>query len=176
MLAGDMDSATAALIGASVGATTTLAGQFLANSLSLKRERRSQRRVQLYGVIAEAAQALYEPIGRPPSYEDEPAPHPESLAAKRPHLNDPRIRAFNDSFGRALVLLQIHLGHDHPLIDSYGDAYVKVSTAVERWVLHLEMDESDAISEIPELSGVLRAAQVARDEWMGKARAYVEAV
>lgn len=172
-----MQPATAALIGAGVAAGVSLLAQFVGHELDVRRDRRNQRRERLYDVIVAAAIALYEPIDRPSEQSDQPPPKPGTIAATLPFLRDPSMTVFLDSFGRAIVVLQVHFGHDHALIDSYTKAFQVCAKTMEAKVKHLAKDsEDDRTPAIPGFAHQLLAAQRARDEWMRGAIAHVDAI
>ena len=81
-----MSSGEAIVIGAGVGATVSLAAQFVGDRLATARDRRSQRRERLHGVITEAVLALYTSSRREPVTEEEFAqfePEPSVLLIPR---------------------------------------------------------------------------------------------
>jgi hypothetical protein len=171
-----MEPATAALIGAGTASAVSLAAQFLAHCLSIKRDRRNHRRARLAEVITAAATAPYEPIDRPRPDPDLPPPRKGAIADLYPILMDPELMAFSGSFPRRMTLLMIHLGHDHPLIDSYGKAYSTIEPSMREKVRTRDLEEDEGVKAIPKLAEMLIAAQKARDAWSREARAYVEAI
>ena len=76
-----------------------------------------------------------------------------------------------------MTLLMVHFGHDHQLVDEYlkvTTVSIKAETEKARhWNL---ADEEQKIGGIPDMARILRAAQVARDEWMQLARAEVDRI
>jgi hypothetical protein len=159
-----MDTVGAALIGAGVGSTTSIAAQFIAHGLGARRDRRNHYRAELHAVIVEVALALYEPSKPPPERTTE-SPMPEPLR----FVDDPSRRVFVAAWSRGLTLLHVHFGHGHPIIADYMEAYYVIVEAMKVMTDHAEDDES-----LKQLPVKLRAAQVARDVWMTKARAHVD--
>ena len=155
-----MDAPTAALVGAGAASGVSLVAQFLGHELSVRRDRRNQRRQRLSDVIVAAGTALYEPLREP----DKPDFDPDLPA----FLRDPRRNAFVDAWIRGLVLLQIHFGHDHALIDSYVEAHHVIA--------HAHAAYADEAAPADALPAKLREAQITRDRWMREARAHVDAI
>jgi hypothetical protein len=173
-----MDAPTAALIGAGVAATVSLVGQFLGHALSIQRDRRNQRRASLYTVIAQAAAELYGPDKRPKPDPDEPPPKPGTIAAM--YRIPLPVRALQEGVARGITMLQIHFGHDHPLLDSYVEAAQVCTEAMHAFHEMLEDDEQGETPEskarVEEIAKLLRKAQIARDAWMTEARAVVDRI
>ncbi len=172
-----MTSGEAILIGAGVGATVSLAAQFVAHRLAVVRDRRNQRRERLHGVITEAALALYTSSRREPITEEELAQvKPGTMGAIDPETNltvEPHVEAVF----KAMTLLMVHFGHDHLLVDEYVKVMTVSLKAESEKARHWRLgDEEQKIAEIPEMATTLRAAQVARDEWMQLARAEVDRI
>lgn len=163
-----MDPVGAALIGAAVGASTSIAAQFISHGLGVRRDRRNQYRQRLYDVIVEAATALYEPRRPPPELASSPPLHP----AVRRFTDDPKRVAFVEAWSDGLTLLLIHFGHGHQIVDDYIEAHHTVVRGIEAMAPDRANDD-EAIAQLPVK---LRAAQIARDDWMTKARAYVDRV
>lgn len=172
-----MSSGEAILIGAGVGATVSLAAQFVAHRLAVARDRRNQRRERLHGVITEAALALYTSSRREPITEEELAQikpgtvgaiDPETTLTVEPHA---------EAIYRAMTLLMVHFGHDHFIVDEYVEvASASVKAESEKARHWREGDEAQKIAEVPEMARTLRAAQIARDEWTQLARAEVDRI
>ena len=163
-----MDPAVAALIGAGTGALVAVASQFIGHELSLSRDRSNQRRQRLTEAVVEAGSLLYRPERSDPPSMDEvmEGMHPESIAASDPDLYR-QLMPMHDAVSRGLTLLMIHLGHDHPLIEKYGDTISLIETAEREWILHRRKgDTEEALEEIPRLSDLLQDAQLARGSWM----------
>jgi hypothetical protein len=174
-----MDSGTAALIGAGVGSSVALASQLLNHSLSAQRDRRNQRRERLTRVIVEAAENLYKPAEDERLSREEfeaQERHPESLAAQDPDLFRD-LEPLTKRASEGITLLQIHFGHEHPLVEKYSEVCATCYDAEEIWSRHLRSPEDAArLERIPEVMKALRAAQIARDEWMREAREEVERI
>lgn len=172
-----MDPAVAVLIGAGAGAGAALLSQFLNHGLSVKRDRKNQKRDRLNRVIVEAAELLYKPARDERLTREEfeaRERHPESVAAQNPELHrDLEPIATRTSEG--IVLLQIHFGHDHPLVEKYTEVCTTCYEAEVEWSEHLRSPEDkERMDRIPEMMSLLRGAQIARDQWMREARAEVE--
>lgn len=176
-----MDSATAALIGAGAGSVVSLGSQFLANRLSIKRERRHQRRQRLQEAVIEAGTALYGPNEDQRMSDDElkaviATSHPESSVAKDPELHRD-LMPLAESISRGITLLQVHLGHDHALLDEYVEVAGICHSAEASKSQHFRSrNDTQRISDIPELLKTLREAQGARDRWMRNAQAEIDAI
>jgi hypothetical protein len=172
-----VDPAAAALIGAGVGFGAALASQLLSHSLSIKRDRRNQRRERLNKVIVVAAEHLYKPARDERLTQEEfeaKELHPESIAAQDPGLHRD-LEPIGAHMGEGISLLQIHFGHDHPLVKKYTEACSECYEAEAKWLEHLRSSQDEErIKRIPEIMEGLRAAQVARDNWMSEARVEVE--
>ncbi len=173
-----MDAATAALIGAGTAAAVSIGAQFLAHQLAIARDRRNQHRERLFGVIVEAATALYEPLVEPPPREPgRPPPRPGTIAALDPTVTDPDFMAYANSSFKGMSLLMVHFGHDHFLVDAYQEASIDCMEAGYAKAAHFGSDDDQArMRNIRDLAGKARAAQLARDRWMRTAREYVEAL
>jgi hypothetical protein len=173
-----VEPAAAALIGAGVGSAVAVGAQFLNHDLSARRDRRNQKRDRLHLVVTEVALGLYKTSRDERLSMDEwleKERHPESYAALNPDLardTEPLSRAMGDG----LTLLQVHFGHDHNLIGTYGETWVICMEAEQSWSVHTRKPEDERIAEIPELGAKLRAAQVARGRWLDEARAEVERI
>jgi hypothetical protein len=114
-----MDAPTAALIGAAFGSAASVAGHFVAHELSARRDRRNEHRRRLHQVITEAATALYVP--------GEPMADPGRANLSRntdAALLDHDGYSLTTNHWNAIVLLTIHLGHDHRLVDSFQSVMV----------------------------------------------------
>jgi hypothetical protein len=169
-----MDAATtAALIGAGVGSAASLVAQVLSHGLSVNRDRRNQRRAQLYDAIVAAASALYGPAQRVKVDPDEPPPKPGTVGALFPV--SPELRELQRGIAQSTLNLQVHFGHGHPLIESYSAAAQQCLLA--RHALDEQIEHGDTvIDKIPELAKALVETQAARDKWMREARAVVERI
>lgn len=173
-----MEPAAAALIGAGVGSAVAVGAQFLNHDLSARRDRRNQKRERLHAVVTEVALGLHKPsrkerLSREEWQEQER--HPESFAALNPELARD-TEPLSQAMGEGVTLLQVHFGHDHPLIETYGEAWVTCMEAEQAWSVHTRKPEDERITEIPALGAKLRAAQVARGRWLDEARAEVERI
>jgi hypothetical protein len=176
-----VDAEIAALIGAGVASGVSLASQFVANELSLRRDRRNQRRQRLSDVIVAAALALYSQSGdreATKAAQDARKARPSQTGTVAAPLEPDHplvsgsIDPLLDRTGDAIGLLQIHFGHDHPLIESYGETCQIVWRARAR--LAQGSDENE--SELEELPRLLLEAHRARDAWMVAAQAEVEKI
>lgn len=172
---GVIESGTAALIGAGVASVVAVGSQFLYDDLASRRDRKAQRRDRLHAAITEAGLALYATARSEPPTEDELAEiepgtvgaaiGPEVAIALRPH---------SDAIFKGLVLLQVHLGHSHPLVDEYVTAW-EVCTRVETAKIRdRQKPAQERVAAVTELAEQMRDAQVARDQWMTRARAAVD--
>jgi hypothetical protein len=174
-----MDSATAAaLIGAGTASVIAVGSQFLADHLARARDLRNQKRERLMRVIVEAAECLYKPDDderRSKGELDTADMHPESIAARDPERYQ-RLLPVQVAVSRGMTLLQIHFGHDDPLVGSYVDAATFILEVENDWFDHLRSDDEEMrIKAIPEMADALRAAQIRRDGWMQEARSKIEA-
>jgi hypothetical protein len=173
-----VEPAAAALIGAGVGSAVAVGAQFLNHDLSVRRDRRNHKRDRLHSVVTEVALGLYKPSrDERLSMEDwlKQERHPGSFAALHPELardTEPLGRAMDDG----VTLLQVHFGPDHHLLDTYGETWVICMDAEQSWSVHTRKPEDERIAEIPTLGAKLRAAQVARGQWLDEARAEVERI
>lgn len=175
-----MDAATAAAqIGAGTASVIAVGSQFPADHLARARDRRNQKRDRLFAVIVQAAEYLYKADDgeRMTGEEVETRDlHPKSIAARDPELYrgllPQQVRV-----SKGITLLQVHFGHDDPLVDTYVRV-AGVILGVERaWFEHLRsIDEDARMVEIPEMATALRNAQVARNDWAQEARAEVERI
>jgi hypothetical protein len=149
----------AALIGAGVGSATSLVAQGLAHVLTVNRDRRSQRRAELYRVVTDAAAALYEPMQSP---------------------TDARVLyVLQDAIAAALVKLMIHFDHDDALIRSYMDVANECLEDARRWEEHqqrLDRDTPDAMAAFHSLLERRRDAGEAQNRWIKSAREAVDAI
>jgi hypothetical protein len=161
-----MDPAGAALIGAGVGASVAVGAQFLSHALTVKRDRRNQKRERLHSVVTEAALAIYGPS------RDERVPwdewkqrerHPESRAALDPHLVRDVEPSSNRSFD-GITLLMVHFGSDHWLVDSYVSTSALCLKAEEAWSDHTRNPDDQRLEQIPNIATVKREAQEARNQ------------
>lgn len=130
-------------------------------------------------MIVEAAENLYKPAEDERLSREEfdaREKHPESHAAQEPDL----VRDLEPMTKRAsegITLLQIHFGHDHPLVEKYSKVCTTCYDAEEIWSRHLRSPENAArMARIPDVMNALRTAQVARDRWMRDAREEVERI
>jgi hypothetical protein len=173
-----VEPAAAALIGAGVGSVVAVGAQFLNHDLSARRDRRNQKRNRLHSVVTEVALQLYK------TSRDERLPmeewlekerHPESFAALNPELSRD-TEPFNRVMGDGLTLLMVHFGPDHHLIDTYGETWATCMEVERLWSVHTRKPDDERIAEIPALGAKLRAAQVARGQWLDEARAEVERI
>jgi hypothetical protein len=167
----------AILIGAGVGATVSLAAQFVGDRLATRRDRRSQRRERLHGVITEAALALYTSSRREPITEEELAQiKPGTVGAIDPETNL-TVAPHVESTLQAMTLLMVHFGHDHLLVDEYVKVMTVSLKAESDKARHWRLaDEAQKLADVPEMARTLRAAQVARDGWMRLAREEVDLI
>jgi hypothetical protein len=170
-----MSSGVAALIGAGVASVVSLAAQFLSHRLATTRDRRNQRRERLHEVISEAGMALFVSSRREPATEEELARiRPDSVVAGDPvaFIEDlPPAEAI----AKAITLLQVHLGSEHP---SLMDSYVEVATVslnTERAkARYLRSEGEDREEGFPALLDRLRDTQEARNRWLTHARQEVD--
>lgn len=173
-----MEPAAAALIGAGVGSVVAVGAQFLNHDLGARRDRRNQKRDRLHAVVTDVAMGLHRPsLNERLSREEwqEQERHPESFAALNPELardTEPLSRVMDEG----VTLLQVHFGHDHPLLDTYGETWVTCMDAEQAWSVHTRKPEDERIAGIPTLGAKLRAAQEARGRWLDEARAEVERI
>jgi hypothetical protein len=173
-----MDPAVAVLIGAGAGAGGALLSQFLNHGLSIKRDRRNQKRERLHLVVTEAAFALSRPTRdkRVPWEEwERQERHPESRAALNPHLVRD-VEPFATQSSEGITLLQVHFGDDHWLIDKYISTCAVCLKAEEAWSEQTRRPDDQRIKEIPDIAKVMREAQEARNRWIEDARAEVEQI
>ncbi|MDQ3676477.1 MAG: hypothetical protein M3401_06680 [Actinomycetota bacterium] len=169
-----LSPATAALIGAATASVVALVAQYLAHHLSIKRDRRNQKRARLHDVVVTASIALFSMSGDKPS-RDYSDPHPESIAALSPEYQDPDFMALQERMTDALALLLIHFGDDHWLIDEYMAA-MEASTAARLAMIDtLALKDDEAGREkVRDHAKALRAGQIARLNWSAKARDHVD--
>lgn len=173
-----MDPATsAALIGAGVGAGSTLAAQFLTHQLGLSRERRSYLRARRLAAVERAALALAKSEAESERAADA---HPESILGKHPE-----ILPLVEGMGEAVAGLQVHFGTDHPIVKSYTatwaicaqakvDLEKGLKTARDRLRASEHPPTQDAVNkvageEIEASALAINKALVARDLWMEEA-------
>ena len=159
-----MDSAVAALLGAGAGAA--LASQFLNHGLSTKRDRRNEKRERLNKVIVEAAEHLYKPARDERLTREEfeaKERHPESIAAQDPGLHRD-LEPIGIHMSEGISLLQIHFGHDHPMVEKYTEACSTCFEAEVKWQEHLRSSQDEErIERIPKswrASEVLRSRAI----------------
>lgn len=148
-----MDPATsAALIGAGVGAGSTLAAQLLTHQLGLNRERRSQVRTRRLAAVEKAALSLAKSESESDRASDA---HPESVLGKHPE-----ILPLVEGIGEAVAVLQVHFGTDHPIVKSYTATWAICAQAkvdLERG-LKTARDRLRASGRPPTLDAVQQAA------------------
>jgi hypothetical protein len=174
-----LSSAEAAIIAAAVAASVTLASQFVANELTVRRDRRNQRRERLREVILQAARALYVTRSLTSEEFEELSLPPESVGAQAP-LNVRATHYFAEAWSEALTELQIELGHDDPLIESYVET---AAICTKGMTLFLQVRETRGVemstkrkAEVEASARALRNAQIARDRWAAAARVRLEVV
>ena len=157
-----MEAAVAALIGAGVGSLTTLAAQFIAHRLGVQRDRGSERRARLNEVVVEASLALYGPL-------DDPRRDPNAATVNAVRAGFPRKLAdLQDGVARGLVLLEVHFGHDHKILqDYYSAAYYPIYHAASVMVSNEKPDD---------WIDILRAGKQATTKFVEQARAHVERI
>jgi hypothetical protein len=169
-----MDPAVAALIGAGTGAVVAVASQFIGHRLSLERDRRNQRRQRLTEAVVEAGSLLYRPDKRPPNKDTYYLNlNPESVAAQDPELHR-MLTPMREAIGRGMVVLQVHLGHRHQLIDEYVETAILIDEAETAW--HKRNREPQSVEDIRPTADAMEKAQHARDAWMRSARLEVERI
>lgn len=178
---GHVDAATAALIGAAVGAAVSLSSQFLGHGLALQQDRRNQRRERLTDAVIDAGAALHGST-RDERMSDEEfeqwkaSLNPDSVAAQNPELHHDLL-PFNEGVYRAMVTLELHVGQDHWLNEEYLNAIVKCAEAEQAKSKHFRSkDEEWRISDIPHLAEVAKEARQTQDHWMKLAREEIERV
>lgn len=156
-----MDTVGAALIGAGVGATTSIAAQFIAHGLGVRRDRRSQKRHRLYEVVVEVALLLYGPLSDP--RRDPPSAEYLAVLGEFPL----ELANFQDGYARGLTILKVHFGHDHAIIRDYVTAYDPVLQAK---MVRCKRDKPDDWLEI------LTAGTDATNVFVEQARAHVDRI
>lgn len=185
-----MDAAAAALIGAAVASGVSLASQVLGHELSLRRDRRGERRQRARETVATAAKALY--LTRALSDAETAARgypetlRPEDLALYRGTV--PMLAATSS----AMTELQIEFGYDHPLVETYFAAIGPCLDALSQWAdaapdlsasrfVQATLDEQRAVIEETIAAGkkleeVIATASSARDNWVRQARATLDSM
>lgn len=166
----------AALIGAGVASVVAVGSHFLYDGLASRRDRKAQRRERLHAAITEAGLALYATARREPPTEDELAAiKPGTVAAVVGPEVTIALGPHSEAIFNGLVLLQVHLGHNHQLVDEYVKAWEVCGRAETAKIRHAQLDDEDErVAKVPELAEQMRAAQIVRDQWMTRARAVVD--
>ena len=156
-----MEAAVAALIGTGVGSLTTLAAQLIAHRLGVQRDRGSERRARLNEVVVEASLALHGPL-------DDPRRDPNAATVDAVLAGFPRELAdLQDGVARGLVLLEVHFGHDHEILQDYSAAYYPIFHAASVMVSDEKPDD---------WIDILRAGKQATTTFVEQARAHVERI
>jgi hypothetical protein len=156
-----VDATVAALIGTGVGFVTTIAAQLIAHRLGVQRDRSSERRTRLYEVVVEASLALSGPL-------KDPRRDPSASTFDAVFGGFPRKLAdLQDGVARALVLLEVHFGHNHQILRDYSAAYDPIYQAATVMVSNNKPDD---------WLDILRAGKQAATTFVAQARAHVERI
>jgi hypothetical protein len=173
-----MDPAVAALIGAGVGAGSSLTAQLLTHRLSLRRDRRNLLREQRFAAVETAALSLAK---SKPDSTDRAAPEGSILG------DHPEIAGIAEDMSLAIALLQVHFGTNHRVVRSYADTWAicanaKVKIAANARIVKRRIDatigpdatqkdvENIASAELEADAKALLEVLDARDAWTSEAR------
>lgn len=170
---------SAALIGAAVGAGSSLLAQLLTHRLGLWRDRRNLLRQQRFAAVEQAALVLG---SASPNDDVREAPVGSILG------DHPEIAGLAEGMHSAIALLQVHFATDHKIVRSYTDAWaicakakVRIAASqriIKRRLKEAGIEESVTQEDIQRFAGAeieadaqaLLDALDARDAWMREAR------
>jgi hypothetical protein len=157
-----------------------LASQLIAHEVSVRRDRRKQKRQRLTEAIVTAATALYvEPesrLNKPEREKIKRTMRPDGVMAQDPDTSLDLL-PFHEAVFRGITALEHHLGQDHPLLDEYVEASVTCAEAEAAKSRYFRSDDERwRVQNLRPFGEKLRAAQEARDGWMKRALAEIDRI